>query len=253
MQQNSRKRLAFTSARKRIVEVDVEEGAVASHAGLLLVRETDRKLGLIRSISKRMADRRQEGKVEHSVETMLRQRVMGLCAGREDLNDSARLKEDPLHLIVAGSESLASMPLLCRFENRQSRETAWAVTAGLVEQFIASHKSPPPYLILDFDATDTPVHGKQEGRFFHGYYDSYCFLALYVFCGDQLLVAYLQPSNIDPARHAAAILMLLIKRLRQAWPRARIVFRTGSGFCRDMLLSWRDKNDVKYVVGIARN
>lgn len=163
------------------------------------------------------------------------------------------MREDPLHQIVVGNEHLASAPTLCRFENRQSRETAWAVTAVLVEQFIASHNSPPAYLILDFDGTDTPVHGKQEGRFFHGYYDCYCFLPLYVFCGDQLLVAYLRPSNIDPARHAAAILKLLVKRLRQAWPRTRIVFRADSGFCRDMLLSWCDRNDVKYVVGIAKN
>jgi hypothetical protein len=253
MQKSSRKKLTFSSAKRRLVEADFEGGAVTSDAGLLLVRETDRKLGLIRSISKRMADGRQEGKVEHSVETMLRQRVMGLCAGWEDLNDAAQLREDPLHQIVVGNEHLASAPTLCRFENRQSRETAWAVTAVLVEQFIASHKSPPAYLILDFDGTDTPVHGKQEGRFFHGYYDCYCFLPLYVFCGDQLLVAYLRPSNIDPARHAAAILKLLVKRLRQAWPRTRIVFRADSGFCRDMLLSWCDRNDVKYVVGIAKN
>src|SRR5690606_35178030 len=158
-----------------------------------------------------------------------------------------------VHQLAAGAESLASAPTLCRFENSQSRQAAWAVNIEMVEQFIASHKTPPAYLMLDFDATDTPVHGQQEGRFFHGYYDAHCFLPLYVFCGDQLLVAYLRRSNTDPARHAAAILKLLVKRLRQAWPRTKIVFRADSGFCRDMLLSWCDRNDVKYVVGIARN
>jgi len=142
---------------------------------------------------------------------------------------------------------------LCRFENRQDRAAAWAVNAALVEQFIASHPKAPAVLILDFDATDTPVHGNQENRFFHGYYDCHCFLPLYVFCGDQLLTAYLRPSNIDAAKHSAAILKLLVLRLRKAWPRTKIVFRADSGFCRDLLLSWCDRNDVKYVVGIARN
>jgi hypothetical protein len=122
-----------------------------------------------------------------------------------------------------------------------------------VEQFIASHARAPAVVILDFDATDTPVHGNQENRFFHGYYDCHCFLPLYVFCGDQLLTAYLRPSNIDAAKHAAAILKLLVTRLRQVWPRTKIVFRADSGFCRDLLLSWCDRHDVKYLVGIARN
>jgi hypothetical protein len=226
---------------------------VSSDGGLLLVREADRRLGLIRSIARRLDDGRQEGKVRHSMATMLRQRVMGLCAGWEDLNDAEQLRDDTVHQLAAGSDTLASAPTLCRFENRQSRQTALAVNQELVEQFIASKKKVPPVLILDFDATDTPVHGQQEGRFFHGYYNAYCFLPLYVFCGDQLLVAYLRPSNIDAAKHAAAILKLLVRRLRAAWPRTKIVIRADSGFCRDLLLSWGDRNDVKYVIGIARN
>ena len=253
MRRTSPRRLTFSSSKRRVIEADFEGGALTSDAGVLLVRETDKKMGLVRSIARRLGDGRQTGKVKHPVETMLRQRVMGLCAGWEDLSDAGTLKDDPLHQIAAGGDSLASAPTLCRFENKQSRKAAWAVTEILVNQFIASKKSPPAYLILDFDGTDTPVHGKQEGRFFHGYYNCYCFLPLYVFCGDQLLVAYLRPSNIDPARHAAAILKLLVRRLRQAWPRTRIVIRADSGFCRDLLLSWCDRNDVKYVVGIARN
>lgn len=176
------------------------------------------------------------GKVLHTAETMLRQRVMGLIAGWEDLNDAQTLRTDPVHQVAAGSlEPLASAPTLCRYENQQARATAWAVNGELGEQFIASRPKAPAVLILDFDATDTPVHGQQEQRFFHGYYDCHCFLPLYVFCGDQLLTAYLRPSNIDPAKHAAAILKLLVTRLRQAWPRTKIVFRADSGFCRDWL------------------
>jgi hypothetical protein len=123
----------------------------------------------------------------------------------------------------------------------------------LVEQFIASHDTPPEELILDFDATDDLVHGRQEGRFFHGYYDAYCFLPLYVFCGDQLLVAYLRPSNIDAAWHSRAILKLLVQRFRQVWPNVRIVFRGDSGFCRWRMLRWCDRHGVHYIVGLPKN
>ena len=248
------KQLTFSSTKGRQVEADFTGGQVSSDGGLLLAREVDRKLDLIRRVARRLSDERQGGKIVHANETMLRQRVMGLIAGWEDLNDAQTLRTDPVHQVAAGSEGeLASAPTLCRFENRQARAAAWAVNIELVEQFIASHAKAPAVLILDFDATDTPVHGNQENRFFHGYYDCHCFLPLYVFCGDQLLVAYLRPSNIDASRHAAAILKLLVTRLRQAWPRTKIVFRADSGFCRDRLLSWCDRHEVKYVVGIARN
>lgn len=236
------------------MEVDFTGGQVSSDGGLLLAREVDRKLGLIRGVGSRLSDERQSGKVVHEAETMLRQRVMGLIGGWEDLNDAQTLRHDPVHQIAADSASeLASASTLCRFENQQARAAAWAVNAELVEQFIAAHRKAPAVLILDFDATDTPVHGNQENRFFHGYYDCHCFLPLYVFCGDQLLTAYLRPSNIDAAKHSAAILKLLVTRLRRAWPRTKIVFRADSGFCRDLLLSWCDRHDVKYVVGLARN
>jgi hypothetical protein len=191
--------------------------------------------------------------VRHEAVTLLRQRVMALCAGWEDLNDVEQLQRDPVHQLASGAEALGSAPTLSRFENAQNRASAWAVNQELVEQFIRSHRTAPAHLILDFDATDTPVHGQQEGRFFHGYYDCHCFLPLYVFCGDQLLVAYLRRSHQDAAKHAAAILKLLVRRLRQVWPRTKIVFRADSGFCRDGLLTWCDTHDVKYVVGLARN
>lgn len=141
----------------------------------------------------------------------------------------------------------------CRLEQQADRQTALALHQVLIEQFIASFDSPPDELILDFDATDDPVHGHQVGRFFHGYYNHYCFLPLYVFCGDQLLVSYLRPSQIDGAKHAWAILAPLVRRLRHAWPEVRIIFRGDSGFCPHRLLSWCERHDVGYIVGIAKN
>ncbi len=228
-------------------------GQVSSDGGLILMREADRRLGLIKAVAGRLEDGRQRGKVQHQAVTLLRQRVMALCAGWEDLNDAEALGSDPMHQLAADAQALGSAPTLSRFENAQNRASAVAVNEELVEQFIRSKRKAPAYLILDFDATDTPVHGQQEGRFFHGYYNCHCFLPLYVFCGDQLLVAYLRKSNIDAAKHAWAILSLLVKRLRAAWPRTKIVIRADSGFCRDRMLTWCDRHEVKYVIGLARN
>jgi len=138
-------------------------------------------------------------------------------------------------------------------ENRVTRSSLVHMAAVLVEQFVASYATPPDHLTLDFDATDDPVHGDQENRFFHGYYDGYCFLPLYVFCGSQLLVAYLRPANIDASRHTAAILKLLVTRLRQVWPDVRITIRGDSGFCRWRLMRWCDSNGIRYLFGLARN
>ncbi len=253
MRKNSRKKIRFTSSKRRSVEGRFDGGEVSSDGGLILVREVDRRLGLIKAVARRLSDTRQKGKVRHEVQTLISQRVMGLCAGWEDLNDVEQLSKDPLHQLASGADALGSAPTLSRFENAQNRASAWAVNEELVEQFIRSKKKAPAYLILDFDATDTPVHGLQEGRFFHGYYNCHCFLPLYVFCGDQLLVAYLRKSNIDGAKHAWAILALLVKRLKAAWPRTKIVIRADSGFCRDRMLTWCDQHDVKYVIGLARN
>jgi len=168
--------------------------------------------------------------------------------------DHERLREDALlQSVLERDESLGSAPTLCRMENRASGAEMWALQRQLVESFIASFKQAPEELVLDFDATDDPLHGKQEGRFFHGYYDCYCYLPLYVFCGEQLLVAYLRPSKIDGAKHAWAILALLVKRLREAWPEVRIVLRADSGFCRHRMLGWCERHHVGYVVGIAQN
>jgi Transposase DDE domain group 1 len=185
---------------------------------------------------------------------MLRQRVYGLVQGWEDLNDHAQLRADVAYQTAVGrDDELASAPTLCRLEKLGTRAAAIKLHEVLANQFIASFKVAPTELVLDFDATDSPLYGRQEDRFFHGYYDSYCYLPLYVFCGEQLLCAYLRPSKIDGAQHAAAVLKLLVTRLRQTWPQVKIIFRADSGFCRQRILNWCDRHAVQYVVGLARN
>lgn len=244
----------FPSCKSRKVQVDFAGGQITSDGGSLLLRQVDRRIALTPQGSRLLHDPRVQGRCRHTQLQMLQQRVYGLALGYEDLIDHNPLREDPAFQTAVNSDkALASASTLCRFENRSERETAVQINQVMVEQFIASHKHPPKRVVLDFDATDDPVHGQQEGRFFHGYYDHYCFLPLYVFCGSQLLVAYLRPSNIDSARHAWAILSLLVKRLRQAWPGVRITFRGDSGFCRWRLLRWCDKHRVGYIVGLAKN
>jgi hypothetical protein len=246
--------LRFSKVCNKKVEADFEGGAVTSDGGLLLLGEADRKLGFTQAIASHIQDDRQQAKVRHDVATMLRQRVMAVASGWEDLNDATTLRNDPAHQIASGTDApMASAPTLCRLENKQKRSMAWAVHKEMVEQFIKSFTKPPRCLILDFDLTDTPLHGEQERRFFNAYYDSYCYLPLYVFCGDRLLVSYLRPSSGNSFRHTAAILKILVTRFRQIWPKVKIVFRGDSGFCRDLLLSWCDRHDIKYLVGIGKN
>ena len=219
-----------------------------------MLREVDRRLGLTAAVARALGDRRQRGKVRHKVETMVRQRVHAVALGYEDLNDHDVLRDDLVVQTACERDgSLASSSTLCRFEQRAERQWAIAIHQQLVEQFIASFTHRPRELVLDFDATDDPVHGHQPGRFFHGYYDRYCYLPLYVFCGRQLLVAYLRPSNIDASKHAWSILSLLVKRFRQVWPGVDIVVRGDSAFCRHRMLDWCERNDVRYIVGLARN
>jgi len=205
-----------------------------------------------------IVDPRDPEKIVHDVQTMLAQRIGGIALGYEDLNDHDTLRNDPVMQVMADrspepDKALASPATLCRFENRITRESLARMSGVFVDQFVDSFKRPPRELILDFDATDDRVHGNQEGRFYHGYYDHYCYLPLYVFCGERLLCAYLRPSNIDPALHSRAILRLLVNRLRAQWPNVKIVFRADSGFCRWKMLKYCDRNDIGYVVGIARN
>ena len=227
---------------------------MTSDGGVMLLGATDRKLGLMEAAARCIADPRSPLLIKHGVADMLRQRVYGLALGWEDLNDHGALRDDvAMQTAVGVDREVASAPTLCRLEKWADRATAWRLHQVLLEQFIASFKTAPEELVLDFDATDNPLYGQQEGRFFHGYYDCYCYLPLYVFCGQQLLCAYLRPSRIDGAKHAAAIFKLLVTRLRQQWPQVRIVFRGDSGFCRQRIINYCERAGVHYIVGLARN
>jgi hypothetical protein len=247
------------------VLAEFDAGAISSDGGVLLLREVDRRINLLDRVNQLIPDPRDPLHIEHDQRTLIAQRVLAIACGWEDLNDHATLRNDLILQLAtsrkaSGSQGdvdpdrpLASASTLCRLENRIDRQTCVRINQLLVELFIESHKTPPTQIILDFDATNDPVHGKQEGRFFHGYYDEYCFLPLYVFAGEQLLCAYLRPANIDGAKHAWAILALISKRLRQAWPGVKIIFRGDSGFCRWKMLRWCDRHGVDYIVGLAKN
>ena len=258
MAECTRKTLQFSSLSRKKILADFNGGHLTSDGGALLIREVNRRTGLIGALAGCITDPREPAKIKHEVTTMLAQRVYGIALGYEDGNDHQTLRDDPIMQILAEGvpdpdDPLASPSTLCRFENWVNRKSLARMSEVLVDQFIASYMKPPEEIILDFDATDDRIHGNQEGKFFHGYYDGYCFLPLYVFCGDQLLCAYLRPSKIDGAKHARGILKLLVRRLRESWPKVRIIFRSDSGFCRWKTLKYCDKNDIGYVVGIAKN
>jgi hypothetical protein len=253
-----KKTLQFSSLKDKKILADFNGGSLTSDAGAVLLREVDKRIGLLDAINRCIPDPRNPLYTVHQQRTMLAQRIFGIALGYEDLNDHQTLREDPLFQIISDRGikddlPLASPPTLCRLENRVDRKALADMAKVFVESFIASFKTAPDVLVLDFDATDDPVHGNQDKRFFHGYYDHYCFLPLYVFCGSRLLVGYLRPSNIDPALHSKAILKLLVKRIRRQWPKAKIVFRGDSGFCRWRLMRWCDRNDINYIIGIAGN
>lgn len=258
MTQCNGKKLVLSRLGRRRVEADFSGGRLTSDAGLLLLREVDRRLGLLDAANEAIPDPRNPLAITHEQRELLAQRVLALAAGYEDGNDHQALRCDPALQLAAGREPhperpLASPATLCRLENRVTRGAILRVHEVLVEQFLASYDTPPEEIVLDFDATDDPLHGNQEGRFFHGYYRCYCYLPLYVFCGQHLLCAYLRPANIDAAKHSRAITKLLTQRLRQRWPQVKIILRGDSGFCRWRLLRWCDRHGVGYVFGLARN
>jgi hypothetical protein len=250
--------ITFSSLKAKKIQADFDGGAITSDAGAVLLREVDKRIGLIDQINDCIPDPRHPLYVTHTQRTMLAQRIMGIAQGYEDLNDHQTLREDTVFQVATdrGFDSetpLASTSTLWRLEDRVDREAMIKIVEVFVDQFIQSHSTAPDQIVLDFDATDDPLYGQQEGRFFNGYYDCYCYLPLYVFCGDQLLVPYLRPSNIDGAKHSWAILKLLVQRFRQVWPGVRIIFRGDSGFCRWKMMRWCDRQGVYYVIGLGKN
>jgi hypothetical protein len=250
--------LPFSKLGSKAVVADFLGGRMTTDAGALLLREVDARLGLFDALDAAIPDPRHPVFIVHDQRALIAQRVIALAPGYEDLNDHQTLRADPALQIAAGKlpevdPQLASPPTLCRLENRIDRRAPVRIAEVLVDQFIAAHPAPPEHLILDFDATDDLIHGRQEGRFFHGYYDHHCFLPLYVFCGDELLVAYLRPSDSDASQHSRAILKLLVRRLRAAWPEVKITVRGDSGFCRWRTMRWCDSHGIGYVLGLAKN
>jgi hypothetical protein len=250
--------LHFSTLDRKPVVADFQGGRLTTDAGALILREIADRLGIVDALSAVIPDPRHPIFTVHDQRTLIAQRVTAIALGYEDLNDHRTLRHDPALQVAAGKVpdpdlGLASPSTLCRLENRVDRKALIAMAVVLVDQFIASHRDAPEHLILDFDATDDPVHGRQEKRFFHGYYDHHCFLPLYVFCGDELLVAYLRPSNIDASKHTRAVLKLLVGKLRAAWPAVKITIRGDSGFCRHRLMRWCDSRGIGYVLGLAKN
>jgi hypothetical protein len=246
--------LEYPAVKRRRVQTSFDGGAITSDGGSLLLSQMDRRLGLTRAMARAVRDPRAPRRCKHTLRDLLRQRIYGLALGYEDQNDHNTLRTDPALQTAVGVEAtLAGQSTISRWENRADRAAAWALHEVLVQQFIASFKTPPKELILDLDATDDRVHGRQEGRYFNAYYDDYIFLPLYVFCGDQLLAAYLRPADRGQAHHASAIMRLLITRLRAAFPKTLFIIRGDSGFMRPRLLHWCERNGVGYVLGMATN
>jgi hypothetical protein len=250
----------------RDVVARFDGGTLTTDGGGLLLRETDRRMNLLPRFAQCFLDGRNPIFVEHSVEQLVSQRVYGLALGYEDLNDHEQLRHDPLLRLLAGKPDVEDSPLggkstLNRLElsdgtpSRYKKITFWkdSIDELLVQVFLESHGTAPEEITLDVDATDFPLHGEQEGRFFHGYYDSYCYLPLYIFCGDQLLCARLRQSNRDAAAGALAEIQRIVGQIRAAWPQVKIILRGDSGFCRNELMSWCEANRVDYVFGLARN
>src|SRR4051812_25603003 len=271
--------LDFPMLGSRQVLADFDGGDISSDGGALLLRQTERLTGIIRQFAACFTDHRDPDLVEHQVEHLLAQRVYGLALGYEDLIDHDDLRRDPLLATVVGKDdpsgktrrrqrdrgkALAGKSTLNRLEltpvaaDKDSRYKKIVCHTRDVERlfvtlFLQAHSRPPERIVLDLDATDDPVHGHQLGRFFHGYYKGYCYLPLYVFCGDHLLCARLRPSDIDAAAGSVKHLERIVAQIREAWPQVRIVIRADSGFCREEILRWCEGNGVDYLIGLAKN
>ena len=273
------KRFEFHPLNHREVVARFDGGEITSDAGALLLREVEQRTGILKQLSVCFTDHRRPDRIEHSVSELLSQRVYGLALGYEDLNDHDRLRHDPLMGLLAeksdpwGADrrcakdrghAVAGKSTLNRLELSPSDADATArykkivmnedaIDTLLVDLFLQAHAKPPKRIVLDLDATDDPIHGEQEGRFFHGYYGHYCYLPLYIFAGEFLLCARLRPSNIDACAGSVEELTRIVGRIRARWPRVKIVLRADSGFCREAIMGWCEEHGVDYVFGLARN
>jgi Transposase DDE domain group 1 len=261
----------FEAVERRTVVAGFDGGNITSNAGALLLGQVDRGLGLVRRFAGCFIDRRDPRYVEHQVETLVGQRIFGLVLGYEDLNDHDELRKDPTFAVLAGKlhpvlrsdcEALAGKSTLNRLEHTPRRHAAKyhkidcdgpRVDALLVECFLEAHDRAPREIVLDLDNTDIPLHGEQEGRFFHGYYEEYCYLPLYVFCGRHLLLARQRRANVAGSDGAIEEVARITSQIRQTWSRVRIILRGDSGFANEPLMRWCEANRVDYVFGLARN
>jgi hypothetical protein len=274
--------LEFHALGRREVVGRFDGGNITSDAGGLLLRETEKRTGIVHGFAQCFEDSRDPDLIQHSVTELIAQRVYGLALGYEDLNDHDELRRDPLFAVLVGKEdpegetrvrqhdkgkALAGKSTLNRLELTPAKPTASEqrykkivmkpeeIDRLFVDVFLQAHVEAPEQIILDVDATDDPLHGNQEGRFFHGYYKNYCYLPLYIFCGEFLLCARLRPSNIDASEGTVEELERIVGHIRSAWPEVKIVVRGDSGFCRDRIMSWCEEQKIKidYVFGFAKN
>jgi hypothetical protein len=255
---------SFTAHFSRRVQAEFTAGRVSSDGGALLLREADRRINLLGRLASCFLDGRAPLLVKHRLSEMVAQRIYGLALGYEDLCDHEQLRSDPLLGLLSGKrdldEPLAGKSTLNRLEltgrSQRYHKISYSVAAIdrlLADLYIESHPAVPDQIVLDLDATDIPLYGHQPERFFHGYYDSYCYLPLYIFAGDQLLCARLRPANQDAAKGSVEEVSRIVAQLRERWPGVKIVLRADSGFCREELMGWCEQNRVDYVFGLARN
>ena len=244
----------FGRVGRRVVQAAFDGGDIVSDGGVLLLKQLDERLGLTRAAAVAFGDERRGASVQHSVHSLLAQRIYGLCLGWSDVCDHNVLRNDlVLQTAVGRAEPLASAPTLSRLETGATREHAAALHEVMMQQFIASHAKAPKELVLDIDATHVPLHGEQERGHFHAYYDNYCYLPLYVFAGQDLLACVLRPSDRDPASVVSALIKRLLVPLRRAWPRTKIIVRADSGFCRPRVLRRLERWGVSYIIGLQKN
>ena len=269
----------FQALQQRDVVARFDGGDITSDAGGLLLREVDRGVGIVRRLGACFTDYRRAERVEHRVEELIAQRIYGLALGYEDLNDHDQLRQDPLIAVLtgkaepkgtdrrrardegkagAGKSTLNRLELTPAEADHKARYKKIVMKEGaldrlLVDLFVEAHAEEPAQIVLDLDATDDPLHGNQEGRFFHGYYRHYCYLPLYIFCGEFLLCARLRPSNIDASAGALEEVQRIVAQIRQSWPPVQIVLRGDGGFSRDAIMTWCEANQVDYVFGLAKN